>query len=156
MSLAQYLKNAEAMGLKPWEPMGDIPKGLCQCGCGEQTSIATKNSFARGNIRGLPIRFRLGHSTRLPEFKKQPMGNISRSLTAQKYRTTDSVLAKLKADQGGKCAICPNGLAYAVDHCHTTGKVRGYLCSHCNLMLGHAQDNPEVLRRAAQYLEDNS
>jgi len=36
-----------------------------------------------------------------------------------------------------------------------TDKIRGLLCRDCNLMLGHAQDNPDILREAANYLEAN-
>jgi hypothetical protein len=39
-----------------------------------------------------------------------------------------------------------------LDHCHTTGKIRGVLCGACNIGLGHFRDNPEFLRRAADYL----
>lgn len=39
-----------------------------------------------------------------------------------------------------------------VDHNHSTGKVRGILCTHCNLGLGHFRDNPDYLRQAAEYL----
>jgi hypothetical protein len=62
----------------------------------------------------------------------------------------------MKAEQGGKCAICPNlleGRNCHVDHCHTTGRVRALLCSGCNLMLGHAKETPERLRAGADYLE---
>ncbi len=67
------------------------------------------------------------------------------------------------AAQGGVCAICekqesashpitgaPRSLA--VDHCHSTGKIRGLLCSRCNSILGHALDDVEILRRAIAYL----
>lgn len=32
-------------------------------------------------------------------------------------------------------------------------RLRGLLCFSCNLLLGHAQDDPELLKGAAQYLE---
>lgn len=58
-------------------------------------------------------------------------------------------------DQGSRCAICNSNEAtsWHVDHCHETMKVRGILCMRCNLLLGKAKDSPEVLRRAADYLE---
>lgn len=68
-------------------------------------------------------------------------------------------------DQDNKCKICGidheewksanNGKAFAVDHCHTTGKIRGLLCSWCNKGLGHFKDNQEALLAAIQYLKDN-
>lgn len=58
-----------------------------------------------------------------------------------------------------QCAICGTTRDYqalGVDHCHTTMKLRGLLCSNCNTGLGQFQDNPTLLRLAADYLERNS
>lgn len=56
--------------------------------------------------------------------------------------------------QAGRCYGCmASGVVLRVDHCHKTGIVRGLLCGHCNLTLGHAKDNPETLRRLMAYLE---
>ncbi len=55
--------------------------------------------------------------------------------------------------QGGKCSICSEP-ATSLDHCHDSGLVRGLLCGHCNKMLGFARDNPDVLKRAVEYLAD--
>jgi hypothetical protein len=41
-----------------------------------------------------------------------------------------------------------------VDHNHETGQIRGLLCSRCNTGLGLLGDNPDLLRRAAAYLEE--
>lgn len=74
------------------------------------------------------------------------------SLTIQEY---DMLLEK----QNGVCAICGNACAHfslAVDHCHQTGEIRGLLCSQCNRGLGLFRDEPERLRKAAEYLERSS
>lgn len=56
------------------------------------------------------------------------------------------------------CAVCatkePGGRGgFHLDHCHGTKKIRGLLCSNCNLMIGLAKDRPEILKAAADYLE---
>jgi hypothetical protein len=64
--------------------------------------------------------------------------------------------------QDGRCKICNtkfnmtrfSGASAAVDHCHTTGAVRGLLCNSCNRGVGYFRDNPEFLRAAAKYLEE--
>ena len=70
-------------------------------------------------------------------------------------------------DQNNKCEICGNeehvmcnGRNFesrlkdlSLDHDHTSGKVRGLLCHHCNVALGSFQDNPERLMSAIKYLE---
>lgn len=60
-----------------------------------------------------------------------------------------------EARQLRECIICgeTQKLQLAVDHDHKTGRVRGALCTRCNLGLGHFRDKPELLRLAALYLE---
>jgi hypothetical protein len=38
--------------------------GLCECGCGELTNIARRSDAKYGHIKGLPVRFIVGHATR--------------------------------------------------------------------------------------------
>lgn len=78
-------------------------------------------------------------------------------ITLEDYNT-------LHKGQDGKCAICGLAETYfdhrwgrvvalAVDHEHRTGRVRGLLCRRCNQLLGKAEDNPEILLKAASYLQ---
>ena len=59
------------------------------------------------------------------------------------------------------CAICGKHMAHnkrrlVVDHCHTTNKVRDLLCDRCNVLLGHAKDDIEILTKAISYLKEHS
>jgi len=81
-----------------------------------------------------------------------------------KFKMTNAEYDQKLADQNGGCAIChrkPGELpprrgknSYLdIDHCHTTGKIRGALCYLCNAAIGHFKDDPALLRKAAEYLE---
>lgn len=77
----------------------------------------------------------------------------------------------LDGDPGKECAICgakpgdprngswSNGKSaaprrrLAIDHSHSSGKLRGFLCQSCNQGLGMAGDDPALLRKMADYLE---
>ena len=59
--------------------------------------------------------------------------------------------------QNGVCALCFGGpdaksKKLAVDHCHSTGKIRSLLCRGCNVGIGNLKDSPELLEKAAQYI----
>lgn len=57
-----------------------------------------------------------------------------------------------------QCEICGDGFSSPsekhIDHCHTTGAVRGTLCGGCNRMLGGARDNPNTLSAGISYLHN--
>lgn len=77
----------------------------------------------------------------------------------RRYGLTPGDFALLVEKQRGCCAICEAALPTRtshqhVDHCHATGRVRGVLCNHCNLMIGHAKENLRTLARAIAYLEE--
>lgn len=76
------------------------------------------------------------------------------------YRIGLEDYESLLKKQGGGCAICgtkdSGKYTFAVDHCHETKKVRGILCHWCNKGLGQFYDNPENLRKAADYLDGHT
>lgn len=52
------------------------------------------------------------------------------------------------------CAICSGSMKpVCIDHCHTTGTIRGLLCRACNTGLGHLRDSVQLLKNALKYLE---
>lgn len=64
--------------------------------------------------------------------------------------------------QDNKCKICESegflmkechAIKLVVDHCHSTGKVRGLLCHNCNRALGLFHDNGQHLLNAIEYLK---
>lgn len=60
--------------------------------------------------------------------------------------------------QDSKCKICKIdaldlGKLLYVDHCHSTGKVRGLLCPTCNSGIGLLKESTEILESAIKYLK---
>lgn len=63
-------------------------------------------------------------------------------------------------EQNECCKICETHQSklkrrLAVDHCHTTGEVRGLLCHLCNQAIGQFKEDPEILEKAIKYLRDS-
>ena len=77
-----------------------------------------------------------------------------------KYGITREQFFLLLTSQDGKCGNpgcrvgTPGGRgAWHVDHDHATGKIRGLLCSDCNLALGQLKDDPQRILGLRSYLE---
>jgi hypothetical protein len=110
-------------------------------------------------------------------WNKKPYSRISRykSHLKNRYSVTLEEIVLRYESQGGGCSICNKALPHPadengdrwqtnIDHDHnccptdtTCGScTRGLLCRDCNLMLGHAKDNLETLKKAVEYLERTS
>jgi len=76
------------------------------------------------------------------------------------YGITLAQYEEFLSKQKGVCAICKNKCStnrrLAVDHDHRTGKVRGLLCARCNKGLGEFQDNPQLIKKAINYLKKHA
>lgn len=105
----------------------------------------------------------LSKNTRLDYYKTYEMTRrkrrnpykYERDRMLKKYGLNQKLYEEMFEKQGNACLICVDKEAkrYVVDHNHTTGKVRGILCWHCNVLLGHAKEDKEILKSAIIYLD---
>lgn len=143
-SAAHSRRRREAMG-KPVREKVEVPAGhkLCRtCGEIKPHSEWHRNATASDGL-----------STRCKACRA--IQGRERHLQRQ-YGITEAERDELIASQGGVCCICLSALPAHVDHCHETGRVRGVLCFSCNAALGQFKDRPDVIRRAATYVEGNA
>lgn len=75
----------------------------------------------------------------------------------RKFGLSKEEYDQMLIDQNNQCAICKRkiGREAAVDHCHTTNKIRGLLCRSCNLGLGAFKDNMDTIRKAINYINES-
>lgn len=108
---------------------------------------------------------------RCPEHREENLRLIKarqvKSHRLRKHGIDEATYLELLARQGGRCAICRSdtpgiaGQSWHIDHDHTCcpgkkscGKcVRGVLCAHCNIGVGHLRNDPKILKAAIAYLE---
>ncbi len=79
------------------------------------------------------------------------------------YGLSNKKYEALVAKQGGNCASCRDPLPTVdkrqrrrsahVDHNHTTGDVRGVLCSGCNTSLGGLKESPRRAQALITYMK---
>ena len=84
---------------------------------------------------------------------------ISEKVSQRHHGLTPTQQRELRAEAKGICMICDVhedecAKQHAIDHCHSTGQVRGVLCQSCNMGLGFFKDNPALLTKAITYIED--
>ena len=78
------------------------------------------------------------------------------------YGITIEEYNKMSVAQNHTCAICKStgsgrdGNRLVVDHCHSTGVVRGLLCWPCNIGIGMFKDKPDILTSVIAYLNSSN
>lgn len=142
------LRNGDPFDLR-WENLYTLPEGHHQCSaCGgimpeeEFQVVAGKKPRIAGHCRTCKDQIRKSR-------------DYHHTTKVKRYGITTDDYTRMFEAQGGGCAICkrpPTDRRLAIDHCHTTGKVRGLLCGPCNVSLGQFGDNPRTLLEAAKYL----
>lgn len=93
-----------------------------------------------------------------PEFMARMRRNSINSLRKKAYGISPEKYAEMVEAQHGECAICHahHGDGLYVDHDHKTGEVRGLLCNACNVGIGRFNDDPELLKKALEFLKTAS
>jgi hypothetical protein len=94
---------------------------------------------------------------RLRKYHKENPHKRRETELKRNYDITLDDYNKMFKEQKGCCKICGTHQKELkkplfVDHCHTTNDVRGLLCTHCNVLLGMAKDNINILDKAKDYL----
>jgi hypothetical protein len=111
----------------------------------------------RENIRAINRRS-LEKKTKERGFNRPPTASRRYNLKNKYGITVDEYIAMLKS-QDGRCKICKTNKfsikGPVIDHCHETNKIRGILCSCCNIGLGCFKDDKESLLSAVEYLDKN-
>lgn len=143
-----HLRRPEFARTAEWrlEYADRVAKGICIT-CGEAPREAESKKCA-------PCRDRRNAGNR-NRYEKDRSKFKDRRLR-QIYGITLAEHDDMLKSQNGRCLVCgtdcPGKKGWAVDHCHTTGMVRGLLCTKCNLGIGYFDDKPERLIAAAAYL----
>ena|ERR1700754_622458 len=75
-----------------------------------------------------------------------------------RYGLSQEQYDKMFTEQNGRCYICDGSSKLdkklAVDHNHTTGKVRRLLCDMCNKGLGSLRERPDIMERMISYVKE--
>ena len=131
----------------------------------EEFTVRKVNRDGRTNVCKL-CHNQMQHERRVANPVKSKRQSYNFHLKARYGLTLDELEDMIRRQQG-LCAICccpptPSEIAYRpmsqglnVDHDHATGRVRMLLCMRCNTMLGGAQDDVDILKRAIEYLHDH-
>ena len=124
-------------------PLQRIPGRLCSIsGCNKPYSSKgmCKNHYSKWRRATDPEHRERRNAMERKRRQSQPNGYQYGTLR-QRYGITVDELAAMEASQKGLCASChqkPKRLV--IDHCHSTGKVRGLLCDRCNTIAGVLED----------------
>lgn len=81
----------------------------------------------------------------------------------KRYGITSDEARSMLSGQDSKCSICSCEISFysesrntqaCFDHNHTTGRLRGLLCSRCNSAMGLLRDDTNIAHKLIEYLEN--
>lgn len=133
----------------------------------QSRKLARRRAYKRANRDRINAQERVRHANlsveqraRLKEKGRQDYWNRRRAITLSpeglaKIRARDlqRVIRRAGRPPPKECEACGKEKRLYFDHDHSTGIFRGWICSKCNLALGHVDDDLETLRGLMTYLE---
>ena len=156
LTALSVLKSNLRPSLKRWK---------CRCECGK-ICIVSSNNLKRKNTKSCGCLSREVNRGKGKKARNYIHGLCVGGKSSKKYRRLQSLkhtyhisideYDKIKKKQNGKCAICgepETRRGLSLDHNHKTGIVRGLLCSNCNVLLGYARENVDILKKSIIYLK---
>lgn len=168
---ARDLTGQKFHNLTALEPVGKNSGGMlwrCICDCGNE-AVTTAHRLRKGRAKSCGCR-KLRTGENHPRYKGGEKASVERSKQhktrwhwewrLKRFGLTVEDYEAMVERQGNQCAICstaePGGKGgdkWYVDHCHTSGRVRGLLCNKCNMAIGLLNDDTTILHSAIRYLD---
>ena len=143
-----------------------LPTRVCKT-CGRELEITFFQTYGPKKRRRhsckecRAVQTRVRKEYESPEHRERRLAQMREGNLRRNFGITSEELADMIEIREGLCDICGKPETriidgklkpLCVDHSHTTGKVRGLLCSKCNVGLGMFGDNSDVLVKALHYL----
>jgi hypothetical protein len=147
-----YIPNEEpttrlCTGCKVAKPFEDFSSGYKA----KKQRDAKNKKYLRSKCRLCEnARSRVYHNNNKEKIRRLHVINHRR----KRYGLNEEQYDAMILSQNNLCAICnkPSHKTLHIDHNHTTGKVRGLLCSNCNTGIGFFKEDIASLYRAIEYL----
>lgn len=128
--------------------------------CSSCQEFKTTDNFSKNRAKKDGLNQECKPCSKLSHDKQREKGLTRWYDMKKKFGISKEEYLNLLEKQDYKCAICgkahseEKGKRLFVDHCHDTGKIRGLLCSACNVGLGHFRDSAEIIEKAIKYVEE--
>lgn len=134
----------------------DCRRALCRAWY--ERNIDSERERARNRMKVYGPKQRAANKKWALENPEKARYHSRKKLLGSKYNMTIAEHDAMFASQGFACGACgssdPNSKkGWSTDHCHKTGVIRGIVCHHCNIGIGHAKDSIKTLRAWISYLE---
>ncbi|KKM79559.1 hypothetical protein LCGC14_1348760 [marine sediment metagenome] len=140
----------EKKPLKSFGKRKASPDGL-QYQCRECISQYERN----GNRPSRQPEYRAKYFQEKEKGSESYLKNTRRAHLKKMYGITPEIYEKMRSQQKGKCGMCGKipKKRLAVDHDHSTDKIRGLLCFKCNTFIGYIETSRDIVEEATIYLE---